>query len=102
MGLTKSIKKAVKKVTKVVSNVIPGGGAVNKLLGDDEKPQAAAVEAPVVNTPAPTPAAAVVEAPKEDSYGDEDADTEAAKKAARAKGKKGLSVARSNGTGLNI
>lgn len=95
----KKIKKAVKSVTKSVSKV--AGAASGGLLGGGgDKPkevqQAAAVEAPAPN------AAAVVEAPKDTSDGEDDSDTEAAKKAARAKGKRGLSVARSAGTGINI
>lgn len=80
-------KKAFKKITKIAT-----GGA----LGGGEKAPKAQEVAPVQQA-----AAAVVEAPKDEKL-DDDADTEAAKKAARAKGKKGLSVARSGGTGLNI
>lgn len=99
----KKIKKAVKSVTGSVSRV--AGVATGGLLGGSEdKPkeevrQAAAVEAPA---PPANPAAAVVEAPKVSSDGKDDSDTEAVKKAARAKGKRGLSVARSAGTGINI
>lgn len=88
MGLGKSLKKAFKKLSKIASN---------PLGGDDEK-KAAEVAAPEA---APAPAA-VVEAPKADDQPTDDADTEAAKRAAKAKGKRGLSVARSSGTGLNI
>lgn len=106
----KKIKKAVKSVTKSVSKVagVASGGLLGRgglLSGGDDKPKvvqqpaAAAAEAP-----APTPvAASVVEAPKGDvTDGSDDSDTEAAKKAARAKGKRGLQVARSAGSGLNI
>ncbi|QXV72579.1 tail assembly protein [Pseudomonas phage QAC] len=98
----KKIKKAVKSVTKSVSKV--AGVASGGLLGGDDKPkevvqQAAAVEAPA---PAANAPASVVEAPKDTTDGEDDSDTEAAKKAARAKGKRGLSVARSAGTGINI
>lgn len=98
MGLLKKVKKAVKSVTKAV---IPGSSAVDKLLGDDEKKPAAVIEAPAT-VAAPAPAAAVVEAPKGDADSEDDADTESAKKAARARGKRGLQVARSAGTGINI
>lgn len=94
----KKIKKAVKSVTKSVSKA--AGVASGGLLGgNDEKSnqQAATVEAP-----APVANAAVVEAPKDSSDNEDASDTEAAKKAARAKGKRGLSVARSAGTGINI
>lgn len=87
MGLFKKIKKAIKKVTKVGS-----GG----LLGGDDKPKQAAEVAP------PPGAAAVVEAPKDEVLDADDADTESARKTAKAKGKKSLSVARSSGSGLNI
>lgn len=98
----KKIKKAVKSVTKSVSNV--AGVASGGLLGGDGKPkevvqQASAVEAPA---PAANAPASVVEAPNDTTYGEDYSDTEAAKKAARAKGKRGLSVARSAGTGINI
>lgn len=82
MGLFKKIKKALKKST---------GG----LLGDD-KPKAADVAAPVA---AP---AAVVEAPKEETVEEDGADTEASRKQAKARGKRGLSVARASGSGVNI
>lgn len=80
----KKIKKIVKKVSDPLG--IHGGG---------EEKKAAKVEA------APAPAAQVVEAPKEDST-EADESTESAKKAARSRGKRGLSVARSSGSGLNI
>lgn len=88
MGL--KLKRAFKKVVK--STI--GGGLLGG--GDDDKKKAAPVE-----TPPPAPAAQVVEAPKEDST-EVDEGTESAKKAARARGKRGLSVARSSGSGLNI
>lgn len=83
MGLFKKIKKALSKAT---GGVVGGGG---------EKPKAAEVAAPVA-------AAAVVEAPKEELVEEDVADTEASRKAAKAKGKRGLSVARSSGSGVNI
>lgn len=88
------LKKAIKKVVKVASKA--SGGLIG---GDEEKPKqeaAAQVEAP------PAPAAAQVESPKEDSSAEGDGDSEAAKRAAKSRGKRGLSVARSSGTGLNI
>lgn len=91
MGLGKSLKKIVKKVTKIADPA----GLTGK--GEGESKPAAAVAAPT--TPAP---AAVVEAPKDSSETTDNADTEAGKKAARARGKRGLSVARSSGTGINI
>jgi len=88
-------KKAFKKVTKVVSKA--GGDPAGLLGGDDEKPkEGAAVVAP------PAPAAAQVEAPKEDSTTKGEGDSEAAQRATKAKGKRSLSVARSSGTGLNV
>lgn len=90
----KKIKKAIKKVVKIAdpADVLGKGG--------DDK--AAAVETPAAAPVAAAPAAATVDAPKKEGEGEDDADTEAAKKAARAKGKRGLSVARSAGTGINI
>ncbi len=86
--MAKKIKKAVKKVTGVFTKPIKG------LLKQDH-PAAQAVQ-----QQAATPAQSV-EVAKEDV--DEDGkDTESAKKAARAKGKRGLSVSRSSGSGLNI
>lgn len=82
----KKVKKFVQKTSLVAS-----------VLGKDDKEKKAA---PVVEQ-TPAPAAQVVEAPKEDST-EVDEGTESAKKAARARGKRGLSVARSSGSGLNI
>lgn len=90
----KKIKKAVKKVTKIVKKAADPAG----VLGGGDEGKAREVATP---EPAATPAQ-VVEAPKEDSSEEGDGDTEAARKAARARGKRGLSVARSSGTGLNI
>lgn len=81
-----------KKVKKLVSKVSDPLGIHG---GKEEKKAAPVVE----QTPAP--AAQVVEAPKEDPT-EVDEGTESAKKAARARGKRGLSVARSSGSGLNI
>ena len=93
----KKIKKAVKSVTKVVKKATVAGSA--GLLGGSEKGGGDSGAAVVQ---APAPAASVVEAPKEDADTTDEGDTEAAKKSARAKGKRGLSVARSAGTGVNI
>lgn len=86
--------KKIKKIVKKVTNVASGG-----LLGDEKDGKAA--EAPAAAVAAPT-AAAVVEAPKEETDTEVDDDTEAGKKAARAKGKRNLQVARSAGSGINI
>lgn len=92
MGLGKSLKKLVKKVVKISDPA----GLTGK--GESTKQPAATVAAPTTQAPP----AAVVEAPKDTTDASEDADTEAGKKAARARGKRGLSVARSAGTGINI
>lgn len=84
-----------KKIKKLVKKAADPLGVVSK-----DEPKAAKVETPVASAPAPT--AAQVEAPKEDSSNSDESDTESAKKAARARGKRGLSVARSSGSGLNI
>lgn len=86
----KKIKKAIQKVTKAAD-----------VLGvhDEDKPKEAAPVAAVVSAPAP--AAATVANP-ETSTDSSEADTEAAKKSARSRGKSGLSVARSPGSGLNV
>lgn len=84
-----------KKVKKAFKSVV--GAATGGLLGGGKEEKKAA---PVVEQ-TPAPAAQVVEAPKEDST-EVDEGTESAKKAARARGKRGLSVARSSGSGLNI
>lgn len=82
----KKIKKAVKKVARSVKKVSGG------VLGG---------EADVPDIKQPTPATEVA---TPDAAGNEegDKDRESARKAARARGKRGLSVARSSGTGLNI
>lgn len=90
----KKIKKVVKKVAGVVKK---GADPLGLHGGDKEEKKAAQVEPAA----APAPAAQVVEAPKEDST-EVDESTESAKKAARSRGKRGLSVARSSGSGLNI
>lgn len=91
MGFGKSLKKAVKKISKVADPA----GLTGK--GDDEKPKQEAAAS--VTTP---PAAVQVEAPKEDSTTADESDTEATKKSAASRGKRGLQVARSPGTGVNI
>lgn len=97
MGFGKSFKKAIKKVTKTVKKT--AGIATGGLLGGDEEPKGAvAVEAPA---PA-APAAQIVEPPKAEAEGNDESQTEAGRKKARAGGKKSLSVARSSGGGLNI
>lgn len=85
-------KKAFKKIVK---------GATGGLIGGDDKPKEPAPVAAAVDAP-PATAAAQVEAPKEDSSTEDDGDSEAAKRAAKSRGKRGLSVSRSSGTGLNI
>lgn len=103
MGFGKSLKKAIKKVTKVVSKVADPAGVLGSGGSEEKATEAPAAEVKTpVAAPAPVVAAANVDAPKETGDGEDDADTEAAKKAARAKGKRGLSVARSAGTGINI
>lgn len=97
MGFGKKLKKAFKKVTKVVS------GSAGGLLGGGgrEKEKPVQQVAPEVQAP-PQTLQATTEVAKKETDEDGDADTEAAKKKARAGGKKGLSVARSSGSGLNI
>lgn len=92
MGFGKKLKKAFKKVTKIAGG-LPGVGG-----GDDKKEKVQQV-APEVQAPA---LQATTEVAKKEVDEDGDADTESAKKKARATGKKGLSVARSSGSGLNI
>jgi hypothetical protein len=87
----KKIKKVVKKVVKTVAN------PVGSILGGNRDQGAVSIQEPTPAAPA-----AVVEAPKEDASDDSGKDTEAARKAARARGKRGLSVARASGTGINI
>lgn len=89
MGFGKSLKKAFKKVAKVAT-----GGA----LGGGEEKQKQAPE--VVQ--APQSLQATTEVAKKETDETDDADTEAAKKKARAGGKKTLSVARGSGTGVNL
>ena len=90
MGWGSSLKKAFKKVAKTAKS---GGG----LLGNDESGRKAPDVAPQVQT-----AQAVTEPPKTEKEDLDESDTESSKKAAKRGGKKGLSVARSSGSGLNI
>lgn len=85
----KKIKKVIQKVTKAAD-----------VLGvhDEEKPKGETAAA-VVATPAP---AATVANPDSSATDTTESDTEAAKKSARSRGKTGLSVARSPGSGLNV
>lgn len=106
MGFFKKIKKAVKKVVKEVTRPVEKAGEeVGKVVGgalgagkqeiiQQEAP------APVVNAPPP---AQIVDVPEQDkAEGEDEAQTESARKKARAGGKKSLSVARSSGGGINI
>lgn len=94
MGFGKRLKKAFKKATKIAT-----GGVGIPGLGGEDKPKDQ-VQAPEVQ--APSTVQATTEVAKKEVDEDGEADTEAAKKKARAGGKKGLSVARSSGSGLNI
>lgn len=89
MSFFKKIKKAFKKTL---------GTASGGLLGSEDAPKAADAGAPPV---AAAPAAAV-EAPKETDAETDTVDTEASRKAAKAKGKRSLSVQRQSGSGLNL
>ncbi|UCS82772.1 virion assembly protein [Yersinia phage vB_YenP_Rambo] len=82
----KALKKVVKEATRPVKQVVGG------LAGGADVPE----------MPAPTPAAAMVEAPTKEAEVAEEAQTESGRKKARAGGKKSLSVARSSGGGINI
>lgn len=96
--VVKKIKKAVKKVVKQVGKPIEkvAKGAVGALAGGAAVPEVRVQEV--------TPAAAqLVDVPNQQDVSTEDeAQTEAGRKKARAGGKKSLSVARSSGGGLNI
>lgn len=100
MGFGKKFKKAIKKVVKKVTKPIEklAKGAVGAIAGGGG---AQVVEVPVQQA-APSPAQ-LVDVPTQDQVSTEDeAQTEAGRKKARAGGKKSLSVARSSGGGLNI
>lgn len=105
MGFFKKIKKSVKKVVKEVSRPVEKAGKeVGKVVGGAlgaGKQEIIQQEAPVPVT-APPPAQ-VVDVPEQDkAEGEDEAQTESARKKARAGGKKSLSVARSSGGGINI
>lgn len=97
----KKIKKAVKKVVKKVGKPIEKAakGTIGALAGGTGGAQV--VEVPVQQA---APAAAqLVDVPTQENVETEDeAQTEAGRKKARAGGKKSLSVARASGGGLNI
>lgn len=118
----KKIKKAVKKVTKPIEKVVKKTanvgedivkkaanvgedivkGTVGAVTGKGQGEATIVNEAPAAVQAAPPPAQ-LVEPPKpEDVSGEDDAQTEAGRKKARAGGKKSLSVARSSGGGINI
>lgn len=86
MGLFSKVKKAIKKSISSAS-----GG----LIGDEGKAPKEAPVAPVVQT-------ATTEVAKKEPEEDSETDTAASGKAAKAKGKRNLSVARSQGTGVNL
>lgn len=106
MGFFKKIKKAVKNVVKAVGKPIEKTGkevgkAVGGALGAG-KQEIIQQEAPVPVVTAPPPAQ-IVDVPEQDkAEGEDEAQTESARKKARAGGKKSLSVARSSGGGINI
>lgn len=113
MGFFKKIKKAVNKVVKEVGNGVETvgkevgkgvekvGKAVGGALGAG-KQEIIQQEAPAPVVAAPPPAQ-IVDVPEQDkAEGEDEAETESARKKARAGGKKSLSVARSSGGGINI
>lgn len=106
MGFFKKIKKTVKKVVKEVGKPIEKAGkevgkAVGGALGAG-KQEVIQQEAPAPVVAAPPPAQ-IVDVPEQDkAEGEDEAQTESARKKARAGGKKALSVARSSGGGINI
>ena len=93
--IVKSVGKAGEAIVKGTVGAITGAGK-GKTTIVNEAP--AAVQA----TPAPPPAQPVEPPKPEDASGEDDAQTEAGRKKARAGGKKSLSVARSSGGGINI
>lgn len=106
MGFFKKIEKAVKKVVKEVGKPIEKAGkAVGKAVGGAMgagKTEIIKQDAPAPVVAAPPPAQ-VVDVPEQDkAEGEDEAQTESARKKARAGGKKELSVARSSGGGINI
>lgn len=95
--VVKKIKKAVRKVVKPIEKVAKG--AVGAVTGGGAR----VVEVPVQAQAAAAPAAQLVDVPtQQDVSAEDEAQTEAGRKKARAGGKKSLSVARSSGGGLNI
>lgn len=106
MGFFKKIKKTVKKVVKEVGKPIEKAGkevgkAVGGALGTG-KQEIIQQEAPAPVVAAPPPAQ-IVDVPEQDkAEGEDEAQTESARKKARSGGKKALSVARSSGGGINI
>lgn len=106
MGFFKKIKKAVKKVVKEVGKPIEKAGKeVGKAIGGALGTGKQAIiqqEAPAPVVAAPPPAQ-IVDVPEQDkAEGEDEAQTESARKKARSGGKKALSVARSSGGGINI
>ncbi|UHS65068.1 tail assembly protein [Klebsiella phage vB8388] len=106
MGFFKKIKKAVKKVVKEVGKPVEKAGKeVGKVVGGAlgaGKQEIIQQEAPAPVVAAPPPAQ-VVDVPEQDkAEGEDEAQTESARKKARSGGKKELSVARSSGGGINI
>ena len=106
MGFFKKIKKAVKKVVKEVSRPVEKvGKEVGKVVGGAlgaGKQEIIQQEAPAPVVTAPPPAQ-IVDVPEQDkAEGEDEAQTESARKKARAGGKKSLSVARSSAGGINI
>lgn len=106
MGFFKKIKKSVKKIVKEVTKPVKKAGTeVGKVVGGAlgaGKQEIIQQEAPAPVVTAPPPAQ-VVDVPEQDkAEGEDEAQTESARKKARAGGKKSLSVARSSGGGINI
>jgi len=106
MGFFKKIKKAVKKVVKEVTRPVEKvGKEVGKVVGGAlgaGKQEIIQQEAPAPVVTAPPPAQ-IVDVPEQDkAEGEDEAQTESARKKARAGGKKSLSVVRSSGGGINI
>lgn len=94
--VVKKIKKAVKKVTKPLEKV------AKKAVGAVVPGAAGKTVVQEVQAPAPAPAALVDVPTQENVETEDEAQTEAGRRKARAGGKKSLSVARSSGGGLNI
>lgn len=97
MGFFKKIKKGVKRVVREVSRPVEKvGKAVGKVVGG----ALGAGKQEIIQQEAP---AQIVDVPEQDkAEGEDKAQTESARKQARAGGKKSLSVARSSGGGINI